>query len=132
MSDAAKTDATKVERPKNNVQVGSQRSKFLYADLAKHLLNSGEPTVVISALGQAISDAVAVVEMLKNQGVVQVKQIYTSRGEEETARRRLSDRIEITVVKSADFDAKYAEQQKQREEQQKLRDEKKATKEASE
>jgi DNA-binding protein len=125
MSDAAaKTDAPKVERPKNNVQVGSQRSKFLYADLAKHLLHSGESTVVISALGQAISDAVAVVEMLKNQGVVTVKQIYTSRGEEETARRRLTDKIEITVVKSADFDATYAEQQKQR-------DEKKATKEAT-
>jgi DNA-binding protein Alba len=113
MSQAA---ATKTERPKNNVQVGTQRSKFLYADLAKHLLHGGEAEVVISALGQAISDAVAVVEMLKNQGVVTVKSIHTSRGEEETARRRLSDKIEITVVKSADFAVKYAEQQKQREE----------------
>jgi DNA-binding protein Alba len=128
MSDAKQSDAPKVERPKNNVQVGSQRSKYLYADLAKHLLHSGEATVVISALGQAISDAVAVVEMLKNQGVADVKNIYTSRGEEETARRRLSDKIEITVVKSADFDAKYAEQQKQREEKKAAKE---ATKEAT-
>jgi len=120
-----KAASPKVERPKNNVQVGSQRSKFLYADLTKHLLHGGESEVIISALGQAISDAVAVVEMLKNQGVVVVKRIHTSRGEEEHARRRTSDKIEIVVTKSKDFDVKYAEQQK-------LREEKKAAKEATE
>jgi DNA-binding protein Alba len=111
------SDAAKDNRPKNVVRVGSQRSKYLYVDLTKHLLHDGEKEVIVSALGQAISDAVAVVEMLKNQGMVTVTRIHTSRGEEETARRHTADKIEITVVKTGTFDATYAEQQAKREEQ---------------
>ena len=122
MSDA------KDNRPKNVVRVGSQRSKYLYVDLAKHLLHGGEKEVIVSALGQAISDAVAVVEMLKNQGMVTVTRIHTSRGEEETARRHTADKIEITVIKTATFDATYAEQQAKREEQKAAKEAKKETK----
>ena len=110
------SDNKESTRAKNNVQVSANRSKFLYADVAKHMLHNGEESVVVSALGLAISDAVAVVEMLKNQEMVVVKKIQTSRGEETTARRRAADKIEIVVTKAKGFDAKYAEQQKQREE----------------
>ena len=121
MTDAAAAAPT-VDRPKNNVRVGSQKSKFVYADVAKHLLAGGESEVVITGLGMAVSDVVAITEMLKNQGVVTVKSIQTSRGQDENA-RRTADKIEITVVKSKDFDTKYAEQQK-------IREERKAAKEA--
>ena len=113
MTDAKATAAA--DRPKNNVRVGLQKSKALYADVTKHLLAGGEPEVTVSGLGSALPEAVTVVEMLKNQGVVTVKSIQTSRGQDENA-RRTADKIEITVVKSKDFDTKYAEQQKIREE----------------
>jgi len=115
--------AAPADRPKNNVRVGLQKSKALYADVAKHLLAGGESEVVISGLGSAVPEAVTVVEMLKNQGMVTVKSIRTSRGQDENARRS-ADKIEIAVVKAKEFDAKYAEQQK-------ARDERKAAKEAT-
>ena len=102
-------------RRKNNVQVGSQRSKFVYADLTKHLLNGGEPEVELSALGFCVSDCVAVAEMLKNQGMVTVKRIETSRATDSNVRRHNTDKISIIVVKAPGFATKYAEQQKQRE-----------------
>ena len=52
--------------------------------------------------------------MLKNQSLVTVTKINTSRGVD-GAKRANSDKISITVVKSKDFDKIYAEQQKQRE-----------------
>jgi len=102
------------DKLKHNVRVSSTKSKFVYADVAKHLLNDGEPIVELSALGAAIADAVAVAEMLKNQGMVVVKKIETSRGIV-AARRATTDKISITVAKSKDFDGKYKEQQAQRE-----------------
>ncbi len=108
------TDA-KADRPSNNVRVGSHKSKPLYADVAKHLLAGGEAEVNVSGLGSAVADAVTVVEMLKNQGMVNVKSITTSRGSVETGARSAADKIEIVVTKSKAFDAKYAEQQKERE-----------------
>jgi len=107
-------DEISESRRKNNVQVGSTRSNFVYCDLAKHLLAGGEPEVEISALGKAIADAVSVVEMLKNQGMVSVVKLYTCRGEEAAGKRRTTDKISITVAKSPDFDRIYAEQQSKR------------------
>ena len=119
---AAPAKKEQPERQKNNVQVSTNKSRFLYADITKHLLNGGEKEVVISALGLAIADAVGVAEVLKNQDMVSVTRIQTSRGEESSARSRNADKIEITVVKAKSFDAKYAEQQKQREERKAAKD----------
>jgi len=102
------------DKKKNNVRVSSNKSKFVYADVTKHLLNDGEAFVELSALGAAIADCVAVVEMLKNQGMVTVKKIETSRGVL-NARRATTDKISITVIKAKDFDTKYKEQLAQRE-----------------
>jgi len=102
------------DKKKNNVRVSSNKSKFVYADVTKHLLNDGEAFVELSALGAAIADCVAVVEMLKNQGMVTVKKIETSRGVL-NARRATTDKISITVVKAKDFETKYKEQLAQRE-----------------
>ena len=123
MTTVETTAVAQADRIKNNVQVGAQRSKFLYADLSKHLLAGGETEVFITALGQAISDAVAVVEMLKHQGMVTVTKIETSRGTDDSARQRLAEKISITVTKTKDFDALYAEQLKQREEKKAAREE---------
>ena len=100
------------DRPKNNVRVGSRGTKFLYADLVKHLLHDGEKEVVISAMNFGISDAVAVTEMLKSQGCVQVSKVSTSRGTD--GGRATADKIEIVVVKAANFDKVYADQQRER------------------
>lgn len=103
------------DKKENNVRVSGAKRKFVYVDYTKHRLAEGVPEIFISGLGSAIADAVSVAELLKNQGLVEVKQIRTSRGDAEAARNNYVDKIEITVVKSKDFDAKYAEQQKQRE-----------------
>ncbi|KAG5509531.1 hypothetical protein JKF63_06236 [Porcisia hertigi] len=97
------------------VRVSSNKRKFGYVDYAKHRLHEGYAEVMISALGTAIADAVSVVEMLKNQGVVEVKKIYTARAHFDDVRTSTTDKIEVTVVKSADFDAIYDQQQKDRE-----------------
>lgn len=113
---AEQVNATASVKAKNNVQVASRRDKTQFVFEAAQLLNDGEAEVVITALGQAISDAADVVQQLKDNGVVAVKRINTSRGEVESARRRVTDKIEITVVKSATFDVKYAELVRQQEE----------------
>lgn len=102
------------DRPSNNVQVGKQRSNFVYADLTKHLLANGEKEVEISALGSVIADCVAVVEMLKNQGMVTVKKIETSRGTETHARRDSTDKIAIWVVPTPAFPELYKKQMEER------------------
>ena len=114
MAAEKKTEKKELDHAKNNVRVSSGRSKFVYADVTKHLLADGEPFVEISALGAAIADAVAVTEMLKNQGLVEVQKIETSRGAD-GAKRANTDKILLKVVKAKGFDAVYAEQQKQRE-----------------
>jgi DNA-binding protein len=97
------------------VRVSSNKRKFGYVDYAKHRLYEGYPEVTISALGTAIADAVSVVELLKNQGVVKVKKIRTARAQFDDVRSTTTDKIEVTLVKSADFDKIYEQQQKDRE-----------------
>ena len=104
------------DRKTNNVQVGKQRSNFVYADLTKHLLHGGEKEVEISALGSVIADCVAVVEMLKNQGMVEVVKIETSRGKDTQARRESTDKIAIWVKATKDFDTLYKKQMEERKE----------------
>ena len=105
-------------RPDGNVQVGRGRSNFVYADLTKHLLANGQEQVEISALGSIISDAVAVVEMLKNQGLVSVAKIETSRGAGTNARSATTDKIAIWVQKTPGFAVEYERQMKERKEKQ--------------
>ena len=101
-------------RPSNNVQVGHQRSNLVFADLTKHLLAGGEKDVEVSALGAVIADAVDVVEILKNQGMVTVTKIETSRRAAPNARGHVADKISIWVVKAPGFDDKYRDQMAER------------------
>jgi len=101
-------------RDDNNVQVGRGRSNFVYADLTKHLLANGKEEVEVSALGSVISDAVAVVEMLKNQGLVVVSKIHTSRGAGTNARSETTDSMSIWVKKAPGFATEYARQMAER------------------
>lgn len=98
------------------VRVSSLKRKYTYVDYAKYRLNEGFAEVTVSALGSAISDAVSVVELLKSQGMVVVKKIRTDRAKFSDSRAVHTDKIEIIVVKSPDFDVLFAEQQRQREE----------------
>ncbi|EAN84475.1 hypothetical protein C3747_37g904c [Trypanosoma cruzi] len=98
------------------VRVGVDRRNFAYVDFTKHRLHEGKPEVIITGLGRAISDAVAVVEILKNQGLVTVKKITTSRGNVKSSSTSVIDKIEILVVKSKEFDSIYEEQQKRKDE----------------
>jgi DNA-binding protein len=125
MTDVAAPAKKADDRRKDNVQVGTNRSKAVYADVTKHLLAGGETTVELSALGNAITEAVGVAEMLKNQGIVVIKKIETSRGVAD-ARRQNTDKISIFVGKAKEFDKLYAEQQKTREERKAAKGEAKA------
>ena len=63
--------------------------------------------VELSALGMAISTIVTVVEILKNNGLVIVKKIYTSTvdiGDEMRGRMVQKPKMEITLKKSDNFD----------------------------
>lgn len=102
----------------SRVRVGGRKAKFQYVEYAKHRLHEGTPELVFSGLGSAIGDAVSVVELLKSQGLVTVTEVKTYRGEAEGARSDVVDKINITVVKSTQFDKIFEEQRKAREEKQ--------------
>jgi len=106
---AAAADA---EKQKNHVRVSSKKSKFLYVDLVKYLLNEGEAYVDVSGLAGAIADVVEIAEILKAQGIVSITQIETSRSLEG---RRSLDRLRVRAVKTADFQKIFDEQQATRE-----------------
>jgi len=108
---APATDPTKQT---NNVRVSAGKSRFLYVDVTKYLLEEGHDTVEITGLGQAISDVADIVEILKSQGLIEVAKIETCR-DIEGARRRNTDKICVTVKKAKDFDKIFAEQKKQKE-----------------
>jgi len=104
-------DATKQT---NNVRVSNGKSRFLYVDVTKYLLEEGHATVEITGLGQAISDVADIIEILKSQQLVEVIKIETTR-DIDGARRRNTDKICVHVKKAKDFDKLYAEQKKQKE-----------------
>ncbi len=91
---------TPEEKQKNHVRVSSKKSKFLYVDLVKYLLNEGEEFVDVSGLAGAIAEVVEIAEILKAQNLVKVTNIETSRNMEG---RRSLDRLRIRVVKAAGF-----------------------------
>ena len=90
---------------------------YFYVNLAKKLLaEHGE--VQLSALGFAMSNMVSVAEILKKEGMVEEKKLstcidtLTDRGRPRPVRK---PKMEVILIKSADFDQKFAEQQKNRE-----------------
>jgi len=100
------------DAPKNHIRVSPKRSKFLYIDITKYLLNEGESYVEISGLGNAIAQVVDIAEVLKAQGLVKVTKIETSRVKEGA---RPTDRLVIRVEKSSTFATVFAEQQAMKE-----------------
>ena len=71
-------DAATDNARKNKIQVSNTKKPlFFYVNLAKRFMQQYEE-VELSALGVAISTIVSVVEILKNNGLVIVKKIYTS------------------------------------------------------
>lgn len=94
--------------PKNHVRVSPKKSKFVYIDITKYLLNEGETFVEISGLGMAVAEVVEIAEVLKAQQLVKVIKIETSRV---TESRRSTDRIVIRVEKAPAFAKVFAEQQ---------------------
>lgn len=90
---------------------------YFYVNLSKKLLaEHGE--VQLSALGFAMSNMVSVAEILKKEGMVIEKKLstcidtLTDRGRPRPVRK---PKMEVILIKSADFDKIFEEQQKQRE-----------------
>lgn len=91
-----------MEGADNRVKVANNRVPVRsYVFHAKKKLKAGEKEVHISGLGLAISSVVQCVEMLKNQGLVEVKKIQTTTHQTE---QRPVPKMEVTIAKSAKFD----------------------------
>lgn len=116
------TSATEV--PSNVVRVGLQKANAISAEQAKLRLHEGAGEITITALDLAISSAVIVAQMLRDQKMVEITKIYTRRGplNTEEKKSRVCDQIEIKVVKTPEFDAIYAEQAKVRAERKAARE----------
>eukprot|EP01102_Stenamoeba_stenopodia_P019523 TRINITY_DN73_c0_g1_i1.p1 TRINITY_DN73_c0_g1~~TRINITY_DN73_c0_g1_i1.p1 ORF type:complete len:112 (+),score=26.48 TRINITY_DN73_c0_g1_i1:197-532(+) len=65
------------DKRKNKIKVSSAKSVFFYVDLATRFLKQ-EEEVELSGLGFAITTVVTISEILKNNGVAEVKSIQTS------------------------------------------------------
>ena len=100
-------DAVTDNARKNKIQVSNMKKPlFFYVNLAKRFMQQYEE-VELSALGVAISTVVNVMEILKNNGLVIVKKIYTSTidiGDEMRGRMVQKPKMEITLKKSYNFD----------------------------
>ncbi|KAL7695667.1 Alba [Lotmaria passim] len=116
------TSATEV--PSNVVRVGLQKANTISAEQAKLRLHEGAGEITITALDLAISSAVIVAQMLRDQKMVEITKIYTRRGplNAEEKKSRVCDQIEIKVVKTPEFDEIYAEQAKVRAERKAARE----------
>lgn len=116
------TSATEV--PSNVVRVGLQKANAISAEQAKLRLHEGGGEITITALDLAISSAVIVAQMLRDQKMVEITKIYTRRGplNTEEKKSRVCDQIEIKVVKTPEFDEIYAEQAKVRAERKAARE----------
>lgn len=112
------------EAPSNVVRVGLQKANAVSAEQAKLRLHEGAGEITITALDLAISSAVIVAQMLRDQKMVEVTKIYTRRGplNTEEKKSRVCDQIEIKVAKTPEFDAIYAEQAKVRAERRAARE----------
>ena len=97
------------EQKKNHVRVSVKTNKFRYVDIVKYLLNEGETHVDISGLAASITPVVEITEILKAQGLVKVTKIETSRQPE--GKGRPVDRLLVRVVKGANFQKIFDEQQ---------------------
>ncbi|KPI87189.1 hypothetical protein ABL78_3705 [Leptomonas seymouri] len=112
------------EVPRDVVRVGLQKANTISAEQAKLRLHEGYGEITITALDLAISSAVIVAQMLRDQKMVELKRIYTRRGPLNTEEKkgRVCDQIEISVVKTPEFDEIYAEQAKVRAERKAARE----------
>lgn len=115
---------TATELPSNVVRVGLQKANAVSAEQAKLRLHEGADEITITALDLAISSAVIVAQMLRDQKMVEVTKVYTRRGplNTEEKKSRVCDQIEIKVVKTPEFDEIYAEQAKVRAERKAARE----------
>nr|CCC52973.1 conserved hypothetical protein [Trypanosoma vivax Y486] len=96
------------------LRVSRQRRYYIYLEFVKHRFHDGVTEIIVSGLGQAISDAVAVAEILKNQGLITVKRITTSQGRAEPRTKSVIHSIEILIEKAPNFDSIYDEQQRRK------------------
>jgi len=89
------------QEDRNKIKVSSGKSVFFYVDLATRFLKDQEE-VELSGLGYAITTVVTIAEILKNQGVAEVRKINTSTMD--VKEKPISKaKIQITLVKSPKF-----------------------------
>jgi hypothetical protein len=109
------TGADGQKGPSNVVQVSTRKTIFPYIEMTKRLLQQGEKEVQLSGLGLSINSVASIADVLQKTGYCTIKHLETSRGGVEEAKRRNLPRIQIWVVKTGDFDSKYATELKDRE-----------------
>ncbi|PWZ11267.1 Uncharacterized protein Zm00014a_012555 [Zea mays] len=93
---------------RNRIQVSSSKKPlFFYVNLAKRYMQHHDDDVELSALGLAISTAVTVAEILKNNGLAVEKKVRTSTVEikDEISTRSIQKaKLEIVLGKTNKFD----------------------------
>ncbi|AQK92735.1 uncharacterized protein At2g34160 [Zea mays] len=93
---------------RNRIQVSSSKKPlFFYVNLAKRYMQHHDDDVELSALGLAISTAVTVAEILKNNGLAVEKKVRTSTVDiknEISTRSIQKAKIEIVLGKTNKFD----------------------------
>ncbi|KAG5483431.1 hypothetical protein CUR178_07752 [Leishmania enriettii] len=104
--------ATAAEVPNNVVRVGPRKANTVCAKKAKLRLHECVPELTIATLDLAISSAVSVAQMLRDQSMVEITRICTRHGpvSSDEKRSRVCDQIEIKVTKTPEFEALYAGQ----------------------
>lgn len=112
------------ETPINIVRVGLQKTNAVSAEKAKLRLHEGVEELTITALDLAITSAVIVAQMLRDQNLVSISSIRTRRGplSPEDKKSRVCDQIEIKVIKTPAFDEIYGEQTRVRAERRAARE----------
>ncbi|KAK4754283.1 hypothetical protein SAY87_002387 [Trapa incisa] len=103
---------------KNRIQVSNTKKPlFFYVNLAKRYMQQHNE-VELSALGMAIATVVTVAEILKNNGLAVEKKIMTSTvdiKDDSRGRPVQKAKIEIVLVKTANFDELMAAAAEERE-----------------
>eukprot|EP01120_Amphizonella_sp_Union-15-10_P005188 TRINITY_DN1592_c0_g1_i1.p1 TRINITY_DN1592_c0_g1~~TRINITY_DN1592_c0_g1_i1.p1 ORF type:complete len:154 (-),score=44.98 TRINITY_DN1592_c0_g1_i1:117-578(-) len=109
----------------DNIKVSSTRSAFFYVDLTTKFLKD-QNEVELSGLGIAVTTVVTVAEILKSQGIGEIKKLKTSlvnvNGGNRQQRGAQKPKIEILLEKSPNFDLIFEKRRKLTEEKRAIRE----------
>jgi len=120
--DRREEENKEIEKLKSSdkIKVSSSRSAFFYVDLTTKFLKDQEH-VELSGLGIAVTTVVTAAEILKSQGVAELKSLRTSMVNVRE-RGAQKPKIEIVLFKSKNFEDVYARKQALAEENKQIKE----------